>query len=355
MKRCAVLALTLTLLASAAHADPMSCALDSVRAQPGLTVWQAGDVLTVQWDGDRNQQLRMQFALRQGTPTIHELAVRRPGSTGGWGVVAADAIPDYRVISGLRRMSNQQMAPLRGLGVDLTTEIVDTVPLGSVLGRAARCDAALGPRRQPAAGGRRRQSAGSAAQAGRNQARRRPSIARTACTVKTNGARLEIRFPACSSACSAASLQYSIFKGSNLIQQEILATTNEPWVAYKYDAGLKGLTHRWRRARRVARHREQLAGVPVRRRQERRRGAAQDEQPHRRRRARRRRIDRRVSAAAHVLLGARDRDQPRLQLVSQGQRRVVLASASGRPSTKTSPRTRPTSRSTARGRARRSA
>ena len=34
-----------------------------------------------------------------------------------------------------------------------------------------------------------------------------------------------------------------------------------------------------------------------------------------------------VSAAAHVLLGARDRDQPRLQLVSEGQRRVVLRSA----------------------------
>ena len=40
----------------------------------------------------------------------------------------------------------------------------------------------------------------------------------------------------------AGTLQYSIFKGSNLIQQELLAKTNEPWVAYKYDAGLKGLS-----------------------------------------------------------------------------------------------------------------
>ena len=37
-------------------------------------------------------------------------------------------------------------------------------------------------------------------------------------------------------------LQYSVFKGSNLIQQDILATTNKPWVAYKYDGGLKGLS-----------------------------------------------------------------------------------------------------------------
>ena len=80
-----------------------------------------------------------------------------------------------------------------------------------------------------------------------------------------------------------------------------------------------------RRTRRLARHRQHLAGLPLRRRQERRRSATEDEPtgwswP----RTRARRIDRRVPAAAQLLLGARDRDQSWLQLVPQGQRRDVL-------------------------------
>ena len=101
----------------------MSCALDGYKAQPGLTATQANDALTVQWSGERNQDLRLRFVLANGTPTIQELAVRRAGA--GWGVVASNATSDYRVTTGLRRMSTQQIAPLRGLGVELTNEIVD--------------------------------------------------------------------------------------------------------------------------------------------------------------------------------------------------------------------------------------
>jgi hypothetical protein len=64
----------------------------------------------------------------------------------------------------------------------------------------------------------------------------------TTCEVKTNGARLEVSFPGVQLGVFAGALQYSIFKGSNLIQQEVLARTNEQWVAYKYDGGLKGLS-----------------------------------------------------------------------------------------------------------------
>ena len=58
--------------------------------------------------------------------------------------------------------------------------------------------------------------------------------------MKTNGARLEVSFPGVQLGVFTGTLQFSIFKGTNLIQQEILATTTQPWVAYKYDAGLKG-------------------------------------------------------------------------------------------------------------------
>ena len=58
-----------------------------------------------------------------------------------------------------------------------------------------------------------------------------------------------------------------------------MAKTDENAVAYKYDAGLKGLSIDQGIARRVARHGEHVAGLPVRRREERARGAAEGEQP----------------------------------------------------------------------------
>ncbi len=267
MMRRAVLVLTLTLLASAAHADPMSCALDSVKAQPGLTVSQAGDVLTVQWDGDRNQQLRMQFALRQGTPTIHELAVRRAGGTGGWGVVAADAIPEYRITSGLRRMSNQQMAPLRGLGVELTNEIVDLyrwdpfwdapLDVGAAANRSSNPPPAQGIANQP---GLPRKS---------DEVTRASAVyAVTACTVKTDGSRVLVSFPGVRLGVFSGELQYTIFKGSNLIQQDRPGDDHHTVGGVQISHRVAGHEHRWRCSRRLARHCQHLAGVPLRRREQ---------------------------------------------------------------------------------------
>ena len=40
----------------------------------------------------------------------------------------------------------------------------------------------------------------------------------------------------------AGQLQFTVYKGSNLIQQEVVAKTDQNSVAYKYNAGLKGLS-----------------------------------------------------------------------------------------------------------------
>ena len=61
------------------------------------------------------------------------------------------------------------------------------------------------------------------------------------CEVKTNGARLEISFPGVRLGVFNGRLQYTIYRGTNLIRQEVIAKTEAPSVAYKYDAGLKGL------------------------------------------------------------------------------------------------------------------
>jgi len=68
------------------------------------------------------------------------------------------------------------------------------------------------------------------------------------------------RFPGVNSECSVCRhVAVLNLSREQLIQQEILAKTTSRWVAYTYHAGLKGLSMGGRIARRLARHREQLA------------------------------------------------------------------------------------------------
>src|SRR6476660_6276054 len=93
--------------AAAASADPLVCTLSGYKAAPGLSAGVADNVLTLTWDGDRTQEVRLRLAVDAGAPVVRELAVRRKGGT--WAVLAADAAPDFRVVAGFRRMSNQQL------------------------------------------------------------------------------------------------------------------------------------------------------------------------------------------------------------------------------------------------------
>ena len=67
------------------------------------------------------------------------------------------------------------------------------------------------------------------------------SFQTSGCEVKTNGSRLEITFPGVTLGIFSGRLQYDVFKGTNLIRQAVIAKTDRDSVAYKYDAGLKGL------------------------------------------------------------------------------------------------------------------
>ena len=60
------------------------------------------------------------------------------------------------------------------------------------------------------------------------------------CQVKTDGARIEITFPGVEAGIFSGSLQYTVYRGTNLLRQEAIAKTSEPSVAYKYVGGLKG-------------------------------------------------------------------------------------------------------------------
>jgi hypothetical protein len=237
--RIALTTVTLALVASAVSADPLTCNLSGYKALPGLTAAVADNTLAISWDGDKSQEVRLRFTVTDRTPTIRDLAVRNKGAQ--WITVASNATPDYQVVSGIRRATDQQLKPLHDLGVTITPEVLDRIKW------EAFWDSPLNvPGDSVAHGGATPPVAGIANQKGlprtADEVRRAAATYQVqSCEVKTNGARLEVSFPGVQLGPFDGRLEYTVYKGSNLIRQAVVAKTEEPSVAYKYDAGLKGL------------------------------------------------------------------------------------------------------------------
>ena len=226
--------------ATMVQADPLDCDLSGYRAQPGLTAAVAGDVLTVTWDGDEGSEVRLRFAIDSGTPTIREMTIRPAG--GHWRVLATDVRPAFRVVSGVRRVTQQQTEPLEQLEVPLTSEKLNEIKWAAfwdaplyISDEPPRSHASSIPAAEPFANhpGMPRQPE----EVTRATARYRA----TGCEVRTNGARIEITFPGVEAGIFAGRLHYDVFKGSNLVRQMVIAKTDHPSAAFKYDAGLSGL------------------------------------------------------------------------------------------------------------------
>src|SRR5450631_1070492 len=75
------------------------------------------------WQGERGAELRATFAIRDGQPVIRELAIQKAG--GNWTVLARDLTPEFEVVSGKRRVSQQQLNPLQALKVAITPEVIE--------------------------------------------------------------------------------------------------------------------------------------------------------------------------------------------------------------------------------------
>ena len=54
---------------------------------------------------------------------VQELAARKNG--GNWIVLGQNLTPEFEITSGVRRLSQQQIAPLTGLKIALTPEVVE--------------------------------------------------------------------------------------------------------------------------------------------------------------------------------------------------------------------------------------
>ena len=108
-----------------------------------------------------------------------EIAVRKAG--GQWATIGQNLTPDYHVVSGIRRMSTQRAEPLKAAGVELTPEVIEKnrwyafwdAPLVLKPGREI-----IGPPR----------SESDIKQAS-------ASFHASGCTVKTDGAALQVTFP----------------------------------------------------------------------------------------------------------------------------------------------------------------
>ena len=68
------------------------------------------------------------------------------------------------------------------------------------------------------------------------------SFKTTSCSVKTDGARLEVKFNGLSMGIFDGDLQFTSYRGTNLLRMDAIAKTNESSIAYKYDAGLAGFS-----------------------------------------------------------------------------------------------------------------
>jgi hypothetical protein len=226
--------LAVLLFSTALYADTLTCDTAAYKAQPGLAATVADNHLAVVWAGDKGEELRLIFVVQNRAPVIQELAIRR--GTGPWQSLAVNVSPEFTIVSGKRRISHQQLEPWETAKVKITPEMIEQQKW------EAFWDAPLDVPGVPP-GGR---------PAGGNfpvDLPRLPSeIHRgsavydvSSCAVKTNGTRLEVTFPGMTLGVFSGVLQYTVYKGTNLIRQEAIAKTSEQAVAYKYDTGLKGL------------------------------------------------------------------------------------------------------------------
>jgi hypothetical protein len=234
--------LTLAVMSVAGPFDGLSCDLTQYSAQPGLTAAVDADTLAVTWNGDHGTEMRMRLAVESGTPVIRDLSTRRNGSA--WTVLLRHAVPSFRVVSGRRRITDQQLQPLRRLNIPITEEILQREQW------KAFWDAPLyiegSGVRPPTHGTAIPPMEGILSQPGLprqpNEVHRASAAFQvTACTVKTTGARLEIAFPGVDLGLFSGRLEYLVYRGTNLIRQAVIAQTHEPSVAYKYDAGITGM------------------------------------------------------------------------------------------------------------------
>jgi hypothetical protein len=204
--------------------------MQGYKSVDGLRATASGGGVTLTWTGESGQELRAQFALHDGQPVVEELAARKAGGTGGgggWVVLGKDLTPQFEVTTGRRRMSKTEKDVLVRLHQDTpeNEEIYKWNVFWDAPLAVPGTDAShlVGPSRTEA-----------------EIARAKVSYKSDACTVKTDGDRVSVTFNGLTLGLFSGDLQFTAYKGSNLLRQEAIASTLAKDVAFIYKAGLKG-------------------------------------------------------------------------------------------------------------------
>jgi hypothetical protein len=214
------LALTMSV---AAVAQTLNCNLQGYKPVDGVKAETSGQGLVLTWQGESRQQLRAQFSLHDGQPVVEELAART--GAGSWVVLGKNLTPDFQVTTGKRRISHTQLELIQKLGIDSPEQ--EKIRKWNTFWDA--------PLQVP--GG------GDTTDLPRSESEiRRASVSykSSACDVGSDGDQVSVTFDGLELGVFSGSLKFTVYKGSNLLRQEAIATTEEPSVAYIYKAGLKG-------------------------------------------------------------------------------------------------------------------
>src|SRR6185295_11082984 len=102
---------TLSPFTSVLRADSVSCNLSQYKAATGLTASVDKDALVVAWNGQNGADLRATYAIDNGQPIVRDLSIKKSG--GQWTSLGKNLTPEYHVVSGIRRMADDQANPLK--------------------------------------------------------------------------------------------------------------------------------------------------------------------------------------------------------------------------------------------------
>ena len=214
----------LALISGIAAGQTLHCNLQQYKPIDGVKAAADGRAVTLTWRGEAGQQLRAQFTIRDGQPAVEELAARTNG--GQWVELGKDLTPDFQVTTGRRRISNTQRQLLKEQGNDTPEQ--ENIRKWNTFWDA--------PLRVPG-GGDTTDLPRTASEIHRASV----SYRSDSCDVASDGARVSVSFNGLTLGLFSGSVEFTVYKGSNLLRQEAIAKTSEDSVAYIYKAGLKGI------------------------------------------------------------------------------------------------------------------